>query len=804
MKKSIFLTILILLLSGTLFAQESNNIRFSQLFNFDWKFQASDIPDAVKPNFNDSGWRNLDIPHDFQFEQPWDKTASRGRGFKAMGVGWYRKTFKADANWKGKQILLDFEGIMLNGEVWLNGKKIGAAEYGYLGFEADISDIIKYDSDNVIAVRATTGEAANSRWYSGGGLFRDVHLIVKDKISVARHGVFITTPKISEQNAEVAVQVEIGGVKNQEIALEISTKIFSPNGKQVAETKIFAPKKSRISEVEIPLPNVNIPNPQLWSCETPNLYYAEVELIKDGKVIDKVTEKFGIRTIEFSKEFGFKLNGKKVFLKGVANHHDQGAVGAADYKTSIARMMDKIKAFGFNHIRTSHNPYSETFMKLADEKGILVVDELYDKWGSTVAWAGSSPWNDIWYKNVKEWIKRDRNHPSVIMWSFGNELQFQEERWNFPTSDWGITTYRIMDVVAKRYDPTRKTTVGIYPARAKGIIKADPDFKIKENIVPPELATVTDVASFNYVWDDYQEYLKHAPDMIIYQSEAVTNELAAPFFGMDRDKMVGLAYWGGIEYWGESLGYPSKGWNYSFFNHSLEPNPQAYLIKSIFKENEPLVHIGIVDSEAESQLWNDVIVGRKYISSHWNREAGRKYDLYTYTNADSVELLVNGQSIGVQKNTMETTKRNVIFWKGVPYSAGKIVAVAKDVSGKEIARHALETTGEAVALKVVTENADWKADGMDLQYLRVYAVDKEGRIVPTFKGEITFDVSGEAKLIAADNGDHSSEELFSGNKRTMFKGFAMAILRSKQTAGNVTIKATVNGLKQAESKMKTR
>lgn len=802
MMKNIFTTILVLLLSAAIFAQESNNIRVSKLFNFDWKFQTGDLPDAINPDFNDAGWRNLDIPHDFQFEQPWDKTASRGRGFKAMGIGWYRKTFKADNNWKGKQILLDFEGIMLHGEVWFNGKKIGGTDYGYLGFEADISDVIKYDAENVIAVRATTGEAANSRWYTGGGLFRDVHLVVKDKISVARHGVYITTPNISEQNAEVNVQVEVAGIKNQQLELEINTKIFSPNGKQVAETKTLAPKKSKLAEVEVPLPKVNIPNPQLWSCETPNLYSAEVSLVLNGKVIDKVTEKFGIRTIEFSKEFGLKLNGKKVFLKGVANHHDQGAVGAADYKTSIARMMDKIKAFGFNHIRTSHNPYSETFLKLADEKGILIVDELYDKW-SGAAWSGNKPWTELWFKNEKEWIKRDRNHPSVIMWSFGNELQMQEERWGIPTGDWGITTYNIMNVVAKRYDPTRKTTVAMYPARAGGILKADPDFKIKENIIPPELATKTDVASFNYVWDDYQEYLKHAPDMIIYQSEAVTNELGAPYFGMDRDKMVGLAYWGAIEYWGESLAYPSKGWNYSFFNHSLEPNPQAYLIKSIFKENEPLVHIGIVDSEAESQLWNDVVVGRKYISSHWNREVGKKYDIYTYTNAAEVELLVNGQSIGVQKNNTETNKRNVIFWKGVPYSVGKIVAIAKDISGKEVSRHVLETTGEAVALKIVTENADWKADGMDLQYIKIYAVDKEGRIVPTFKGEATFDISGEAKLIAVDNSDHSSEELFSGNKRTMFKGFAMAIVRSKQTAGNVTIKASAIGLKPAEVKIKT-
>jgi beta-galactosidase len=399
MKKIATLT-LILLCATSLFAQNnSSQARISQLFNFGWKFQPGDMPDAQNPGFNDADWRPLDLPHDFQIEQPWDKAASRGRGFKAMGIGWYRKTFKADANWIGKQILLDFEGIMLRGDVWLNGKKIGGTDYGYLGFESDIAEIIKYDTDNVVAVRASTGENGNSRWYTGGGIFRDVHLVVKDKISIARHGVFITTPNISEQNAEVSIQVEVAGLKNQQYELEIKTKIFSPQGKQVAETKTLAPQKSKLAEVEVPLPRVNVANPQLWSCETPNLYAAEVELVLGGKVIDKVTEKFGIRTIEFSREFGLKLNGKKVFLKGVANHHDLGAVGAAAYETSIARMMDQLKAFGFNHVRTSHNPYSESFLKLADEKGILVVDELYDKWGSTVAWAGSVPWNDVWYRN---------------------------------------------------------------------------------------------------------------------------------------------------------------------------------------------------------------------------------------------------------------------------------------------------------------------------------------------------------------------------------------------------------------------
>ncbi|WP_448702534.1 glycoside hydrolase family 2 TIM barrel-domain containing protein [Mucilaginibacter sp. AW1-3] len=797
MKKYILSTTIALCYITLLFAQNPDeHVRINQLFNFGWKFKAGEVADAQELAFDDSGWRKLNLPHDFQFEQPWDKTASKNRGFKTTGIGWYRKSFKADPDWKGREVLLDFEGIMLSGEVWVNGKKIGGTDYGYLGFEADIADIIKYDSDNVVAVRASTGDAANSRWYTGGGLFRDVHLVVKNKISIARHGIFITTSNISDHNAEVKVQVEVAGIKNQKHELEINTKIFSPQGNQVAETKTLAPQNSHLATVEVLLPMVNIADPRLWSCETPNLYTAQVTLVLNGKVIDNLAQKFGIRTIEFSKDFGLKLNGKKVFIKGAADHHDLGAVGAAAYETSIARMMDKLKSFGFNAIRTSHNPYSEAFLRLADGKGILIVDELYDKWGSTVAWAGNAPWQDLWFNNLKEWIKRDRNHPAVIMWSFGNELQFQEERWGFPTGDWGVTTYRILDVVAKRYDPTRKTTVAMYPARAGGIIKADPEFRIKDKIIPAELATVTDIASFNYCWDDYQEYLKHAPNMIIFQSEAATSELAAPYFGMDRDKMVGLAYWGAIEYWGESDAWPKKGWNYSFFNQSLEPNPQAYLIKSIFKD-EPLVHIGVVDNEGESQVWNDVLVGKKNISAHWNRQEGKTYNIYTYTNADEVELLVNSKSIGVQQNTSEVKRRNVIYWKDVPFSPGKITAVARK-AGKVVAQDELETTGEAVALKLEAENANWKADGMDLQYIKVYAIDSNGRKVVTTPGEVTFEVTGAAQLIAVDNGDHSSDDLFTGNKKKFHNGFVMAILRSEQTAGTVKVKVLATGLKGTE------
>jgi beta-galactosidase len=775
--------------------------RISQLYDFGWVFQQGDVVGAQDPALDDKSWRKLDLPHDFQFEQPWDKTANRGRGFKAPDVAWYRKTFKAEASWKGKQVVLDFEGIMLSGEVWINGKKVGGTAYGYLGFETDISEMVRYGANNVIAVRATTKDG-NSRWYTGGGLFRDVHLVVRNPVSIARHGIFVTTPVVAAASAQVNVQVEVAGLKGKHDAIQINTKVFSPEGKLVGTTETAVPSPRNLPTVEVPMPNLAVAAPQLWSVETPKLYTAQVELVANGKVIDRLTKRFGIRTVEFSKDFGLRLNGKKVFLKGVANHDDLGAVGVAAHRTSIARMMDRLKEFGFNHIRTSHNPYSESFLDLADEKGLLIVDELYDKWGSTAAWAGSAPWNDIWFDNEKEWIKRDRNHPSVIMWSFGNELQFQQERWNWPTGDWGKTTYRIMDVVAKRYDPTRKTTVAMYPARANGIIKANPAFNLEENIIPPELATITDVASFNYLWVDYPKYLKHAPDMIVYQSEAVTNELAAPYFGMDRDRMVGLAYWGAIEYWGESDGWPKKGWAYSFFNHALEPFPQAWLAKSIFTD-KPVVHIGVVDNEGEAKLWNDVMVGQKVISSNWNRQAGKTYNVYTYTNADEVELLVNGKSIGVQRNSTDVTKRNTIYWKDVPYAAGQITAIAR-TGGRVIAQDQIETAGEAVALKIETENPAWKADGMDLQYAKVYAVDSKGRIVRTATNKLTFNVSGAAHLIAVDNGDHWSDDLFSGNTKALHDGFAMAILRSDRRAGKVKLTVTGTGLNSAAKAMQVR
>lgn len=804
--------------------QEKANIALSEflseqntLFNFDWKFCQGNPANASAPDFDDSQWRSLDLPHDFQFEQPWDSLQSKARGFKQMCDGWYRKTFVAKPEWKNRQVLLDFGGIMYYGDVYINGTKVASSEYGYVGLEADITKHLRYGQPNTVAVYANTGPVNGSRWYTGGGLFRDVRLKLQNPTHIARHGVYITTPEVSAEQATVNVQIEVDGwqkalvlqgnkAENAEITLE--TEIYAPDGQCIGKTQSPMPDHTIQRCVEVKLPSLSVATPQLWSTDTPYLYNAHVAVKANGITIDSTAVNFGIRKIEFGTDYGFKLNGKKIFLQGMANHHDMGAVGVASFDRSIERMMLQLKAFGFNTIRCSHNPYSESFTQIADRVGMIIVDEFIDKWSDKDYWGGRVPFTTLWPQLMTEWIKRDRNSPSVVLWSLGNELQTRTDWSGYNTNDWGITTYRIFDQLVKRYDNTRKTTVAMFPARAGGQ-RNTPDFW--EYLVPPELACATEVSSFNYQWKAYHGYYEHKPDLILFQSEAVTNEMLAPFFGMNRERGVGLAYWGAIEYWGESSGWPKKGWNFSYFNHTLQPYPQAYLIKSAFEADKPLVHIGVIENSGEAMEWNDVQIGQKVISENWNltpknQQETAKVNLYTYTNADEVELLLNGKSFGVQKNERDVVeKRNMILWEGVPYQSGKVTAIARN-NGQEVARHELVTTGKPVALKIEAETPDdWRGDGMDLQYLYVYAVDSKGRRVPNAVAPVTIQVEGEASLYAVDNGDHYTDEIFTqGNNRTMHRGFVQAIVRSSRQAGKVTIKASAPGLKATQIKLMTK
>lgn len=761
-----------------------------ELFNHGWLFRHGDDPAWAAAGLDDSAWRALDLPHDFQMELDWSKSARPAHGYKPLGKAWYRRHFTVNPAWRGKRVFAEFEGIMAVGDVYLNGHKVGSTEYGYLGCSAELTEKLDWEGDNVLAVRADCGRPGGSRWYTGGGIVRDVHIVAKNRVSVSRHGLYVKSA-VENGCGVVDAIVQLDGYmgRGRKNTLEATLEIFAPDGRLVASASAIAPWSKKARQ-EVAFDRVEIASPQIWDIDSPNLYTAVAALKLNGVLVDRASERFGIRTIEFDKDFGFKLNGRKVFLAGMSNHADCGALGAAVFDRAIERQFRTMKAFGFNTVRCSHNPYSKSFLRLADEIGILVVDELIDKWSTgTDYWNGRESFMNIWPWMIEEWVKRDRNHPSVIMWSLGNETQMREDLCGFQTGDWGVTTYRIFDTLLKRYDATRPTTVAMFPAREGAVTRKDPGFN--NDPKPPELACATEVASFNYVYDDYPNYKRHAPWLNIFQSEATVRNLQQPYVAMDREHSVGLCWWGAIAYWGESDGWPKKGWCYSFFDRTLQPAPTAYLIKS-FLVREPVAEIAVVPPSTgeEAIVWNDVKVGRANMVTDWTFQPGAKLPVvYVFTNAEEAELFVNGKSLGVRKNNeTDPESAHMLAWRDVEYAPGKIEAVAR-TGGKEVARRVLETAGPAVRLEAAAENAgDWKGNGQDLFYVRVTAVDAAGRPVRAVKDMVKFSVSGAATLVAVDDGDEYTPLLFHGvDAKPMHNGSLLAILRAKRESGEVKL-----------------
>ncbi|WP_434501975.1 glycoside hydrolase family 2 protein [Prevotella sp.] len=757
-----------------------------------WQFSRSSL-NPIDATQQHGTWKNVIIPHDFQIEQPWvapskdehadnsDQAANvksrlSARGFKEMGIGWYRKSFTPGQDWKGKRAMLEFGGIMLVGDVYLNGERIGGTEYGYIGFGIDITDKIKYGSENILVVKADTRKENNSRWYTGGGLFRTVKLILTDKqLYFSRHPLYITT----KDNNTVNIQAEIYRFSKQKNG-NVKVRILDASGNLVAEKDNDVRFSPRSRDAEYKLEPIHISNANLWDIDSPYLYTAEVSAYdENGKATDKVTEQFGIRTIEFSPDFGFKLNGKKVILKGIANHNSLGALGAAAYPRAIEKRIKLLKEFGFNHIRCSHNPYSEELYQLCDKYGILVVDEVYDKWLTQYS-GGRESWSNHWQYDIPEWIERDRNHPSVILWSLGNELQTYPD---LPYNDWGVTSYRLLKTLLNRYDSTRLTTVAMHPRGRNW----------ETDSLPCDLAMITDIQAYNYRYMYFPGDGRRFPNMIFYQSEANMPMMGPNYYEMNLDKVVGLAYWGMIDYLGESLGWPKKGWDNGVFDISLEPKPQAYFLKSIFSD-EPVVHIGIADSKEDAEMWNGVKFDGDRISDHWNRKPGNKYTIYTYTNADEVELYLNGRSLGIKKNSLDPKTRNKIKWTDVVYQKGILEAVAR-TNGKMVARHKIETAGEPKELKLIPDVEDWKAGGNNLMHVRILAVDHKGLRSPMANSKLMFDISGDADIIGVSNGDIASDELTVGNSRSLYNGSAMVILRSGNKSGKVKLKVSGQGYK---------
>lgn len=766
-----------------------------------WTFYAQD----------DTTGHTVNLPHDFLISQPWvppgadenvdlsDASANRrsrlsARAFKEPTTGTYYYRFTPDEALRGRRVLVDFEGIMLVGDVWLNGEHIGKTDYGYLGFESDITGKLKFGTENELKVVALTGKPNHSRWYTGGGLYRPVSLTVTDPtLYFSRHGLWATTEAVTASTGRISPSVEIES-RGKDDKVMIDLELTDPQGRTVMTRTDTLAVNRRWRHREYKLKDIELAEAQLWDVDHPSLYTLSATLRNaSGDTTDRLTIKTGFRTVEFSPEFGMKLNGKKVLLKGIANHHTLGALGAAAYPRAIVKRLELLKQFGVNHVRTSHNPYSTDFLNACDSLGILVVDELYDKWLKDFS-GGRADWSVQWQTDLPEWVRRDRSHPSVVMWSFGNELQGYN---NLPYNDWGVTSYRLLKQLMERYDTTRPCTVAMHPRYRS----------LDTDSLPAPLVLETDIASYNYRYMYFPGDRRRFPNLIFYQSEANRSGMGPNFFEPDPDSTVGLAYWGLIDYLGESAGWPAKGWTQGVLDISLKPKPDAWLLKSLFAD-EPVVHIAITDKAGESYIWNDELMNAPALVDHFNFLPGDTVAATVYTNADEVELFHNGRYLGRIANPVDDAKsRNQLKFTPFPYRKGSLKAVAyKD--GKRVGEHEILTAGKPVRIKAEADNQAWKADGTDLQHVRLHVVDPKGVTVPTVNEPIKVTVSGNAEIVAIDNGDIYSDELHSpvtsqSASRKARRGELLVILRSTTEPGDVTLTATTAGVKPLKTNFKT-
>ena len=770
-------------------------------FNDGWEFVRA--TDHAKQLPEDSAkWRKVDIPHDYSIESafvpPATKEAdkklnhdelglflgNKSTGYLPGGVAWYKKSFNIPGKYKGKNITILFDGVNVESDVWINGHHLGFRPYGYVPFYYDLTPFIKVGEDNEIWVR--TDNKLRSRWYPGSGIYRPVKLVITNPVHIPVWGTYITTPEISDKSAVVKVQTTIAGSGKLPSNVTLKTDILDPNNKVVASDTATVAKYENSS-----VQKITVPNPELWSLESPNLYKVVSSVIVDGKTVDVYRTTFGIRTIEFNPEKGFLLNGKYTKLKGACIHHDNGILGAKTYKWTERRRIKLLQNLGYNAIRCSHNPPSKMFLNLCDELGMLVIDEAFDEWQRKKA-GGYSPYFDKWWKkDMKNMLERDRNHPSVIMWSIGNEIPDQ----GFPE---GVKLAKMLSAYVHEMDPTRPTTIALQPGgKAWG-----------GHFPSPEFMKEIDIIGYNYEKNcrkrggDFEKNHKNFPKRIMYQSESQMKNTYADWKRINSLKYIlGDFIWTGIDYIGETgIGrendkekvFPGFGARCGDYDLCGFRKPRSYY-KEIILKKSPIVHIAVRKTGKE---WLITGWGWQAANNSWtlNANPGAKQCIDIYSGCDEVELFLNGKSLG-RKKTSDATK-HMATWKDVPYNTGTLKAVGY-IDGKSVAEDVLKTADKPVAIKLTADRESLGADSEDVAYITLNLVDKNGVLNPLADNEVVFEVSGPAKIAAVGTGSPYApvDYPFTGNKCKVYNGKAMLIIKSTKNSGDITVKASSNGLK---------
>lgn len=797
-------------------AYHPDELRQKTLLNFDWQFRkGGKVADALSDGTKGGGWQTVQLPHDASIGGKFSRKNSDGaNGWLPRGSGVYRKSFTLPEAARGKRVLVEFQGVYRDAHVWLNGHEIGKQLNGYTGFEVDLTANAVFGGTNNLIVTYDNRTPATSRWYTGEGIYRDVWLRILDPIHVPLNGTYVVTPNITPKDALVAIQTEVRNDAKGSPTCRLVTEIRDAKGCVVVEAPAVAP--IRAGDTYTFRQEMHVPDPVLWELDRPHLYTAVSKVYRDEKLLDVYESRFGIREILMTPERGLTLNGKKVVAVGGDLHHDLGCLGSAALKAGYDERIDELKAIGCNSVRLSHNPHAPVLLDVCDEKGILVYDEIYDKWTSQY-YGGKQSFESQWRNELAEFIRRDRNHPSVYIWSMGNEVLDQQLKYDkkFQTSssvaDYGAGLMRRMAEQARILDPSRKVTAALFPAREKFIC----EFPAKDKYLsdfghwtnypafmksrPAEMAFEMDVVSWNYTENMFALDHKSYPQLMFIASETSSNlkfgKRRPSWLEMDTNYVIGHYYWSGYDYLGESP-WPQKSWGRSLIDLAGWVTPLGRYYQSFYSK-QPMVHIMVMESDKGILDRFEAIMNKRWdwypMVDHWNWPGRQGAKVTTFTNCEEVELLLNGKSLGVKKLADGTDGR--IDWD-IPCEPGELKAQAL-TGGKVVTQHTLQTAKAPARIQLNPKKQSAAADGLDLVFVDVDIVDSEGRIVPVSGTRIRFDVSGAGVNAGVENGNIISDESWQAETRKTWNGHCRLVVRAGRTPGNITVTASTEGLPPA-------
>ena len=767
------LVIVLLLFYSANFLAQNADIRLKTNFDFEWKFSLSDKKEYAEKNYNDQSWENVELPHDWNIKQKFVKGEGGAAAYLPEGTGWYRKTFHIPTSYKGKKISILFDGIFHQSDVYINGQHLGFRPYGFCSIEYDLTPYLILGGNNVIAVRATTiGD--RPRWYAGAGIYRHVWLQTMSPIHIPTYGTYITTPTVGKEKADLEITTTVCNTTSQEEQLTIFQRVLNTKGKQVCKIDKKKIKVPALQSIDLKQ-KLSLANPQLWSIETPIMYQMETIIKQGNKIIDQYTTPFGIRTFKFDPNKGFFLNGKSVKLKGMCLHQDAGCMGVAVPERSDERRLEILKEYGCNAIRCAHNQPSPEFLDLCDRMGFVVIDEAFDKWKSGYYEQYFDKW---WQKDLENMILRDRNHPSIILWSIGNEVQ---EAWN--GGDTGVKRAKMLQDFVHKLEPTRPVTLAA------------------QNGHQDKFAGVTDVIGYNYLearmLNDHKKYPNRcflvSEELPYFSGEEGNIRSYTPYNPWNivagNDFIAGGFIWSGVDYLGEA-GWPSKGWPNGLFDICMFEKPRATYHRAMWNDT-PIVRIAVVDPSLDIDHGRDLWQWPN-MAAHWNFPGhyyGLVMEVRTTTNCEKVEMFMNGKSMGIH----ETSKfsNNTIVWH-IPFRPGTLEAKGYN-GGKEVASYKLTTSKNTSKAIVKADRTKIKADGQDLSHIVIHLEDVDGNLVQTDDKWLTVNVEGEGKLKGIDNGDLRREKSFTGNTLKTYFGKALVIVQSTRKAGTMHINIKMEG-----------